>query len=55
MTHLCNNICEVLETPAPFRTYEHSRRCGLCKKFIATDKIHCPCCGDKLRTKRKWK
>jgi len=52
----CINICGAFEAA---KTKDHykldHRHCMICKKWLVTDEINCPCCSSELRTKEKIK
>jgi len=54
----CKGICTRHKAQKPItggRYNNGQKRCQICEIFIETDKIHCPCCGLKLRTKPRNK
>ncbi|BDQ30393.1 MULTISPECIES: hypothetical protein [Nitrosopumilus] len=58
MTFCCKGICENLElTPVPtsLRYRLGHKRCTMCSIFVETEKLSCPCCGVRLRTKSRNK
>ncbi len=53
MTHACNEICERYRATRPsdgIRYGSGQKRCKSCSIFINWEGIHCPCCGNRLRT-----
>ena len=57
MSSSCNGIC-FREKSEPVKGFAKGQKyCSVCTTYITTEKICCPCCKRKYRTKKRsrWK
>jgi len=56
MTYNCHGICELRKTnklPTAKKYESGQKRCSICRVFLETSDIRCPCCNAILRIKSR--